>query len=149
MENYTLHYAPLENESDARIFDFSKKAKLLDFITINTAKKSGFAVFLCHIDSDTEICITQYLTEITNFLNQRIRSKQRVVLFLDEYPSYEDAYMVAITRREGNPLCYGLDKPIKITKRLNSVLDEDAFNGFHDTYEDMIQDEYKRLMEND
>lgn len=56
---------------------------------------------------DTEIFVTENLS----LINEVISTKELEFSFcidfhLQEYESFEDAYAVALSMREGNPLCY-------------------------------------------
>lgn len=55
----------------------------------------------------SEILITESIQQINDCLtNGFFGSLENEVLFIQEYPTYEDAYAVALMIRENNPKCY-------------------------------------------
>lgn len=54
----------------------------------------------------SEILITESIQQIINCIsNGFFGSLENEVLFIQEYPNYEDAYSVALMMRETNPKC--------------------------------------------
>jgi hypothetical protein len=77
--------------------------------------KDGFAknmVYLLSIGDGGELFVTQNVLLIKELLEGKVAScpvldkNKESVIFLQEYESYEDAYEVALSIKETNPLCY-------------------------------------------
>ncbi len=108
-----LHYAELKNRCDIPVIEFNSldalKFWLLDVFSENASKKK---VYLFTRDCENEdIHISEYSNMPYNII-EYYQYRERLIIdnvenfFLQEYPSFEDAYRVAIDMKESNPLCY-------------------------------------------
>jgi hypothetical protein len=107
---YKLHYAnlaQLETGRDIPLFQFEKMGQMFSFISmyINKNKKAVY-LFTKESCEDEEIYITDKIDELWYFIQVYVNDRSVGEYVLQEYPSFESAYNVALLMKEGNPLCY-------------------------------------------
>jgi hypothetical protein len=94
-------------KGDVGEFKLNNTNELLDFVE---KFKAYDRVWLCSGKSpDTEIVITEKIDTILQAIahdNWNVSTAKNSELHIHEYPSYEDAYKVALDMREGNNKCY-------------------------------------------
>lgn len=118
---YKVHYAPLDlNGKDIQCFTFKKLIETSVFI-LSEVEKDAPTVFLICIEE--VVFISEYISQIVKFVQDWTYSFSPIVKKLDiweidelsnteinialqEYSSYEEAYKVALSMKEENPLCY-------------------------------------------
>jgi hypothetical protein len=124
MDTIKLHYAPIDLQDDIYVYEFHEDKtgfidddQIYDFIQSNFHTDEEFLpediVFL--VTYKDEIYITDNFDNITRFLKLAFRElesiidlppKERNNVYLYEYPSFEEAYTVALMMKEENKLCY-------------------------------------------
>lgn len=108
-----LHYAELTNESDIPCFEFKSKEEFIDFLGEKSELENRvflFAYEFKELENVSEVFVTEDLTLIHVIMDNcfgLIQSDN--VFFLQEYPSFEDAYKVALDMQETSKLCYNQD----------------------------------------
>jgi len=97
-----LHYSKKEGQILKRLFD--KFVNLGKYINIFSIEK---AVHLIAIEGKNinEVFVTDSLINATNFIFNNVQYKINDVFFF-EFASFEEAYKVALSMKEPNPLCY-------------------------------------------
>tara|TARA_R110000782_G_scaffold156188_1_gene248339 strand:+ start:55 stop:393 length:339 start_codon:yes stop_codon:yes gene_type:complete len=109
LKQYKLHYAEVDNHKDIPCLEFRTHYDMVDFIDAATYKKKNVVFLLCQENNPTILVTEKYLV-VEEFLN-RIPTWECVNdYYLQEYYSYEEAYIVALGMQEENPLCYEDDK---------------------------------------
>ena len=128
---YELHYASLDLQGDIPCIKLSNKQELIYQLNghsedpLPTEKliawiKSPFfgrmdrrkesVVYLCAIETppndDGVILIDSNPENILTFVSSHTNTPTMKKIFLQEYPSYEEAYKVALDMKEVSPLCY-------------------------------------------
>lgn len=102
----TLYIAIGKEESIPSI-EFGNTNELIDYIE---GLKQFNCVWLCSGKSpNSEIVITEDVDVIISAINTdfwMVSLAKDCQLHIHEYPSYEDAYKVALDMREGNNKCY-------------------------------------------
>lgn len=107
-----IHYAKLNSDGDIPCFEFNRIEEIRNFVAAilaqNPTDKAEKLVYLIAIQD--EIFVSQNCELIQELfdgnLNVAYPFFENEDIFIQEYPSYEDAYMVALYMRETNPLCY-------------------------------------------
>jgi len=106
MKNIMLNYIALNSDEDAALFPVKSAKHLIDVIDIMTYGTRDvvwvFAVGSEVIVTDKKLFLQAALLGMSKFLMPSISED----CFLQEYASFEDAYAVALSMREPNPLCY-------------------------------------------
>jgi hypothetical protein len=102
-EKIILHFAFSETgEEDIPILDFPNKDELILFLS--ELKKDGTIWLFTAEGEYSEIIITDNKSLLIKTTGNLLASNN--ILFLQAYPSFEDAYSVALTMREGHKRCY-------------------------------------------
>tara|TARA_R110000823_G_scaffold223577_1_gene351689 strand:+ start:66 stop:389 length:324 start_codon:yes stop_codon:yes gene_type:complete len=90
---------------DVAKFTFENTAELLDFINEVFKSYDNKVVWLyCYGGENGEIIVTENSGLIFMLVCEGIAFSDTI--HIHEYPSYEDAYKVALDMREENPKCY-------------------------------------------
>jgi hypothetical protein len=120
-KTYELHYASLDldtSKEDIPVFEFNTKQRLLDKIIrilSNSASKKD-CVFIVGLENESilgsEVIVTDNAETIQNFIVGRFYHNHifnNNSWYIHEYPSFEEAYKIALAIREGHRLCYTED----------------------------------------
>ena len=92
-------------EGDVKEFDFGHRDELLDFINEVFKSYDNKVVWLyCYGGENGEIIVAENSGLIFMLVCEGIVCSDTI--HIHEYPTYEDAYKVALDMREGNPKCY-------------------------------------------
>ena len=108
--NYKLHYAPLILVGDIPCYEFKTIKELQSFIesVLYPFKMENDRVYL--VVMEDEVIITENALFVIELFERKFNSVypyyEGQPIFIQEYPSYEDAYAVALDMKEENPLCY-------------------------------------------
>lgn len=104
---YQLYYAPLNLEGDIEKRSFKKLIGLKGFIyTVSFMNRKG-RVFLFTAKTDDIECPVFIEESATILWSYGLSALKRYkVLVLQEFPSYEAAYEVALSIRERSSICY-------------------------------------------
>lgn len=92
-------------EGNVRIFEFLTLAELCNFMQ---AFESHKCVWVVAANSEKgEILITETFRKMIQLISiDYFNTIHEKLIFIQEYPTYEDAYAVALDMREPNPMCY-------------------------------------------
>lgn len=93
----TLHYAAIDQKGDIESLEFVALKDVLYFMRLRNNEK---VVYLLSIGNEV------YVSEDKMVLMKTIRHSYKKEMFLQEYPSYEEAYIVALAMKEDQELCY-------------------------------------------
>ncbi len=100
-------YIALGKEDNIPCIEFKSTSDLMDYIE---ELKQFNCVWLCSgKNPNTEIVITEDIDIILSAVSVdfwMVSLAKNCELHIHEYPSYEDAYRVALDMREGNNRCY-------------------------------------------
>jgi hypothetical protein len=103
-----LHYAEINNDGDIPCLEFNNEKDFNSFlfkVTENIVYLFSFE--FPSSDGKTEVFVTEDLTMIAVIMSNCFDSIQTEnVFYLQEYPSFEDAYRVALDMQETSELCY-------------------------------------------
>jgi hypothetical protein len=100
MEKYKLNYAELNLQGDIPEFEFKKIESLIDFVDEKTYLSKPKVYLLAFGD---KIIIDKSSIYLQKILQQSAGYRE---FHFHEYPSFEDAYKVALDMRETDELCY-------------------------------------------
>lgn len=115
---FELHYAEMNLQGDIPCFKFNKQKDLINEIlgfgeskSMMQKIRSAKEVYLCAIenspqDYDGVVFVDNKPEQIIEFIRQNTMTPTMKKIFLQVYPSYEDAYRVALNMKEVSPLCY-------------------------------------------
>ncbi len=108
---YELHHAPIDlGFNDIPCLKFNSKEFLSNAIEDALDKDDGQKVYLLTIENyfgeDSSVFIDDKQENIFHFFCANMNTPTAKKVFLQEYTSYEEAYNVALTMKEGNQLCY-------------------------------------------
>ena len=107
MKNYELHYADLELKGDIPVYGFKTFNDLVNFTISKASENRNKAVFLVAKDHETTPpFVTDNPFYIEFYLTKMPGMGFKSATFVQEYKSYEEAYKVALSMVEENPLCY-------------------------------------------
>lgn len=105
---FKLHYASLDLQGDIPCFEFESKYEMLDYVT--KLYNNNWVTYLdkvCLIAISDHLIVVNSMNRILNFINAELNHIDfDTDVFLQEYPSYEQAFKVALDMKEGDPLCY-------------------------------------------
>jgi hypothetical protein len=105
-----LHYAELTNEGDIPCLKFNNEFDFLHFLQGKSIREDIVYVFAYefkNLDNHTEVFVTSDLSMIWVIMKNCFHDIQADnMFFLQEYPSFEDAYKVALDMQETSNLCY-------------------------------------------
>jgi hypothetical protein len=100
-----LHYAELTNDGDIPCYKFDKPREVVRFLDSNTNISNKDRVYLITgNDNHNDIFITENVIFAWDFYLKFLAASDTV--FWQEYPSFEDAYSVALDIKETSNLCY-------------------------------------------
>lgn len=100
-----LHYAELNNHGSIPCLEFNTLDAFTDFLCKVTEDR--VYLFAFEIGEVSEVFVTSDLTMISVIMKETFNLIQNEdIFFLQEYPSFEDAYKVALDMQETSPLCY-------------------------------------------
>lgn len=104
---FKLHYANVDlRDSDIPCFEFKNHSRMVDFIDEKCINRHGEVVWLLAKEGFTDVFISESHLSIQNYLSKMACWQTTGNYFLQEYPSFEDAYRVALDMAEISPLCY-------------------------------------------
>jgi len=104
MKKFKLHYAKIDLEGDIPCYETNSHDLIIDKLDSLMYGNLGKIVYLISIGE--EIYISQYNTPSIGFVLRNLSSAGGVVWY-QEYPSFEEAYTVALSMKEGETdLCY-------------------------------------------
>jgi hypothetical protein len=109
MKDYILYYA--KTDLDVPCFTFKKHSEMIDFIDEKCIGRNGQVVWLLAKEESTDVFVSESHLSIQDFLLSKYLWKTKGTYYLQEYPSFEDAYSVALGMAEISKLCYS-DEPI-------------------------------------
>ena len=109
---YKLHYAKLDLQGDIPCYELSGIEEVKNFVSgIVGQHPTGNAenmVYLIAIQD--EVFVTENCQLVQELFDGNMNSAypfyENEPIFIQEYPSYEDAYKVALDMKEENSLCY-------------------------------------------
>lgn len=121
-----LHYAKLDlQDDDIPCYEFTSIEEVRSFITsiVYPLKMVNEKVYVIAIQD--EVIVTENGLLIEELFNGNLNSAypffENEDIFIQEYPSYEDAYKVALDMKETSSLCYNNNNKIpQITITFNS-----------------------------
>jgi hypothetical protein len=106
--SYKLHYAELNLQEDIFCIEFESKYKLLDYIV--SIYNNNYLTYLdrvCLVAISDHLIVVNSMGRILQFINDELNPIDfNENVYLQEYDSYEEAYKVALSMKENNPLCY-------------------------------------------
>lgn len=100
-----LNYAKIDLDEDIPCYKFNKHSQMIDFIDKNCYQRDKI-VWLLAKDESKDVFISESQLSIQDFLTKKTAWQSTGVYFLFEYPSYEEAYKVALDMMEIHELCY-------------------------------------------
>ena len=121
-----LHYAKIDLDEDIPCYLIETRMQLkIDFLFAGGRfNKSSNVVYLASVNENVFVshdfnviynCIHNFLPSgISLFAEEILSNVERealnytVKLYIQEYPSYEEAYIVALDMMESNELCYSI-----------------------------------------
>jgi len=104
---FKLHYVSLDlGNNDIPCFEFKKHSQMIDFIDEKCINRNGQVVWLLAKNDSTDIFISENHLSIQDYFTRKYLWNIPGDYFLQEYPSFEDAYRVALDMSEISPLCY-------------------------------------------
>lgn len=103
---FNLHYASLNLQGDIPSFKFKKHSEMIDFIDEKCINRTGQVVWLLAKKDFSDVFISESHISIQDFLKNKSCWQTNGDYFLQEYPSFEEAYRVALDIAEISPLCY-------------------------------------------
>ena len=107
---YKLHYAKLDLQGDIPCLEFTSIEEVRSFITsiIYPLKMVNEKVYVIAIQDEVIVTENGLLIEelFDGNLNSAYPFFESEDIFIQEYPSYEEAYKVALDMKEVSPLCY-------------------------------------------
>ena len=107
--SYKLHYAKLDLQGDIPCLNFKNwKERMLFICDKVTGSKEKVFVLSINYNADESID-SVYVFDIWNcvrFLRDKKYNSIHYTFYLQEYPSYEEAYKVALDMKEVSPFCY-------------------------------------------
>jgi hypothetical protein len=113
MENFRLHYAGIDLNGDIPCHEFKKYGQMIDFIDQKCIGRTGQVVWLVGKDHFMDVFVSESHLSIQDFLIKKYLWQTTGDYFLQEYPTYEDAFRVALDMVELSPLCYKNENTIK------------------------------------
>ena len=104
---FKLHYASLDlGNEDIPCFEFKKHYQMVDFIDEKCIRRNGEVVWLLAKEGTTDVFISENHLSIQDYFTRKYLWNLPGDYFLQEYPSFEEAYSVALDMSEISPLCY-------------------------------------------
>ena len=104
---FNLHYASLDlGDNDIPCYGFKKHSHMVDFIDEKCINRKGEVVWLLAKNGSTDVFISESHLSIQDFLSKKYCWQTTGDYFLQEYPSFEEAYRVALDMAEISLLCY-------------------------------------------
>ena len=103
---FKLHYASLDFKGDIPCFNFKKHSDMIDFIDEKCIGRSNQLVWLLAKNNSNDVFISDNHLSIQDYSTKKYLWNFPDEYFLQEYPSFEDAYKVALHMAEISPLCY-------------------------------------------
>lgn len=104
---FKLHYASLDlRDNDIPCFEFKKHSQMIDFIDEKCINRNGQVVWLLSKKSSTDVFISENHLSIQDYFAKKYLWNIPGDYVLQEYPSFEKAYCVALNMSEISPLCY-------------------------------------------
>jgi hypothetical protein len=106
-----LHYAELNLKGDIPCYNIDNVKDISNIIKTDLTQQKN-KVYLFNFEfgiGESEVIISENISTILKFLQDNtnlIKYSQSRDMFLQEYPSYEDAYRVALAMMENSELCY-------------------------------------------
>jgi len=108
-----LHYAKINQVSDIPFYEFDDFELMMDFLddkfSIIKNKKEEIVYLISY---KNEIFVTESINYIMDFLetlnigSYDWHGDDEYNIFIQEYPSFEEAYIVALSIKETSKLCY-------------------------------------------
>ena len=103
---YKLHYANLELDSDIPCYKFNLKEELQGFILAESELDSVYLVSIFN-----EVFVTSNMLPLLWFIDkftttEEVQHNKEIEIFIQEYESFEEAYIVALDMQEIKPNCY-------------------------------------------
>lgn len=102
---YRLHYAK-KDWINIPVFRFTTHAKMVDAIDAACINRKLECVWVLAKDSIDEVFVSSSYLMIQAFLQKMPCMQTQGDYYLQEYDSFEEAYKVALSMQEPNPLCY-------------------------------------------
>lgn len=87
---------------DIPVLEYENKEELIDYL--NELTMFNCVWLITDDGSNGETLITENLTTLIKWIENDFMNLETI--FIQEYESYQDAYLVAFDMREGNPKCY-------------------------------------------
>lgn len=105
---FKLHYASLDLQGDIPCVEFESKYEMLDYVSkIYNNNWLTYLKKVCLVSISDHLIVVNSMSRILNFINDELNHIDfGTDVFLQEYPSYEEAFKVALDMKEENPLCY-------------------------------------------
>ena len=108
---YKIHYAKIDlNDCDIHCLEFTSIEEVRSFITsiVYPLKMVNEKVYVIAIQDEVIVTENGLLLEelFDGNLNSAYPFYEGEGIFIHEYPSYEEAYKVALDMKEESPLCY-------------------------------------------
>jgi len=107
---YKIHYAKLDLQGDIPCLEFTSIEEVRSFITsiVYPLKMVNEKVYVIAIQDEVIVTENGLLVEelFDGNLNSAYPFYEGEDIFIQEYPSYEEAYKVALDMKEVSPLCY-------------------------------------------
>jgi len=117
--SYELHYAKLNLDSDIPCYQLNSDLALNGFLLAEANQEE--CVYLVSINEEEFVC--DHILKVINFIGKNFQGNNNnsivkeilesvkyeeplIKVFVQEYPSFEEAYKVALDMKEVSPLCY-------------------------------------------
>lgn len=115
MKVFKLHYAYISlYKEDIPTYEFRNHSQMVNFIDKQCIHRKGTVVWLIAKDESSDIFISESYLSIQDYLSTKMNWQVPCNYFLQEYPSFEEAYSVALDMAEISDLCYS--KVMKVIK---------------------------------
>ena len=96
MKKFKLHYAELSNHEDIPCLEFTTSKEMVDFIDSVCVEKNRSMIWLLACDHRADIFISENYFTIKNILKKMSTWKVPGDYYLQEYDSYQEAYIIAL-----------------------------------------------------
>jgi hypothetical protein len=109
-EKLKLHYAKIDLDGDIPMIEFNNIEEVIRYLDTVLPKYENNIIYL--ITHKNEIFISESISYILHMLDQihicafDWHGEDENSIYLHEYPSFEEAYLVALMMKEENKLCY-------------------------------------------
>jgi len=108
---YNIHYAKIDLNGDITCLEFTSIEEVRSFITsiVYPLKMVNEKVYVIAIQDEVIVTENGLLLEelFDGNLNSAYPFYEGEDIFIQEYPSYEEAYKVALDMKKVSQLCYG------------------------------------------